>query len=338
MAYYIYVSLMGDDRISVYSMDADSGKLDRKHEVPLSGGTAAMATDSGRRFLYVSRRQISELASFAIDHSDGSLKQIGSIEEESDAVYVTVDGTGSFVLTASNGGARASSYRVGEDGAVMAPPVCTVNTLPGAHSIAVHPSNRSVYVPHCIRQNAIFQYDFHGDTGDFTPKDLAVLVPRKRTGPRHLRFHPTLDVMYSTDEQGSSISAYRVGEDGRLSPSFQTISTLPDDFDRDANATAQLRIHPTGKFLYAPNRGHESIACFKIDSRSGVLSLIGRVPTEPHTRGFDIDPQGKFVYAAGVESGAISAYSINQDTGELTHIGKYDMGKHPMWVLAVELE
>ena len=337
MAYYIYVSLMDDDRIRVYTIDADSGKLDRKHEVPLSGGTAAMATDSGRRFLYVSRRQISELASFAIDHSDGSLQQIGSIKEESDAVYVTVDGTGSFVLTASNGGARASSYRVGEDGAVKGPPVCTVTTLPGAHSIAVHPSNRFVYVPHCIRQNAIFQYDYDGDTGKLTPKDLAILVPLKRTGPRHIRFHPTLDIMYTTDEQGNSISAYRVSEDGRLSTSFQTISTLPDDFDQQANSTAQLRIHPTGKFLYAPNRGHESIACFKIDSKSGVLSLIGRVPTEPHTRGFDIDPQGKFVYAAGVESGEMSGYSINPDTGELRPIGKYDVGNHPMWVLATEL-
>ena len=337
MAYYIYVSLMDEDKIRVYSMDADSGKLDRKHEFPLSGGVAALAADPIQRFLYVSRRNISELASFAIDHSDGSLEQIGSIEEESDAVYVTVDGTGRFVLTASNGGARASSYRVGEDGAVKGPPVCTVTTLPGAHSIAVHPSNRFVYVPHCIRQNAIFQYDYDGDTGIFVPKDLAVLVPRKRTGPRHLRFHPTLDVMYSTDEQGNSISAYRVGEDGRLSTSFQTISTLPAEFDQQANSTAQLRIHPTGKFLYAPNRGHESIACFKIDSRSGTLSSIGRVPTEPHTRGFDIDPQGKFVYAAGVESGKLASYSVNQDSGELRPIGTYNVGKHPMWVLAIEL-
>ena len=318
-------------------MDGATGRLDRKHEIPLPGGAGSMAADPKNRFLYVSRRPISELASFAIDPSDGSLTQIASIKEESDAVYVTVDHTGKFVLTSSIRGARASSYRVGADGALEAPAACTVHTLPGAHSVQVHPSNRFVYVPHCITQNAIFQFRYDGDTGQITPNDLAVLVPPERSGPRHIRFHPTLDVMYTTDEQSSSISAYHVDEEGRLSPVFQTISTLPDDFDRSENTTAQLRVHRTGKFLYAPNRGHDSIACFRIDTNSGELSLIGRVPTEPHTRGFDIDPQGKFAYAAGVQSGRMSAYSIHQESGELAHLDTCEVGESPMWVLAAEL-
>lgn len=336
MAYYVYVSIAGEDRVDVYSMDPSSGSLDKRHEVALSGAPGGIAADPQLRFLYIARRGISEIASFAVNHDDGSLSLLGSIPEESDSVYVTVDGTGRFVLSSSNGGGHARSYRVDDDGALIAPPVSVVRTLPGAHSVEVHPSNRFVYVPHCINQNAIFHYQYDGDSGQMTPQELAILVPPKRVGPRHIRFHPNLSVMYTTNEQDCSISAYPVGDDGMLAPAFQTISTLPEGYGEE-NTTAQLRVHPSGKFLYAPNRGHESVACFSIDASSGELSLIGRVPTEQHTRGMDIDPQGKFLFAAGAENGKMSVYAIDAESGELTHLQTYEVGETPMWVLAVEL-
>lgn len=336
MTYFVYVSVKGEDKINVYSMD-DAGSLELKHEVALAGGPSGIALAPNRGFLYVALRDRSELASLSINRLDGSISLLGSIEEESDSVYITVDRSGKFVLTSSNGGARASSYRVGENGALVAPAASTVHTLQGAHSVEVHPSNRFVYVPHCIRQNAIFQYKYDPETGEFVPQELAILVPQERLGPRHIRFHPTLDVMYTTDEQGNSITAYPVRKDGRLSFSFQTISTLPDGYDGSNNTTAQLRIHPSGRFLYAPNRGHDSISCFRIDEISGELSLIGRVPGQAHVRGFDIDSRGKFIFAAGVESGKMSTYRVDQGTGELSEIETYEVGIEPMWVLVAEL-
>ena len=337
MACCVYVSIMGEDRVDAYSLDPETGALDLAHRTALEGGPAAIAIDPERRFLYVVKRKASQFASFAIDRSDGSLEHLGAIDEESDSVYATSDATGSFMLTSSNGGARASSYRVGDDGALVAPAACTVHTIRGAHSVQVHPGNRFLFVPHCITQNAIFQYAYDGETGEFALMDLGILVPPTGAGPRHIRFHPGLDVMYTTDEQGNSISAYRVGEDGRLSPPFQTVSTLPPDFDPAGNTTAQLRVHPSGKFLYAPNRGHDSIACFAVDLASGGLTPIGRVPTEPHVRGFDIDPQGRFVFAAGVESGRMSAYEVDPSSGKLAFLDSHEVGENPMWVLAAEL-
>ena len=337
MTYYVYVSIMNEEKVHVYAMDGETGALNLKHEVPLTGGPAGIAINPDKRSLYVVRRSISQLASISINASDGSLSYLGAVEEDSDSVYITIDGPGKFVLTSSNGGARASSYRVGSDGALIGPAACTAYSLPCSHSVQVHPSNKYVYVPHCITQNAIFQHHYDGETGQMTPQELAVLVPPQRLGPRHIRFHPTLNVMYTTNEQGNSISAYQVNEDGHLSPSFQTISTLPDDFEPSENTTAQLRVDPSGRFLYAPNRGHDSIACFSIDTTTGGLTLIGRVPTEPHVRGFDIDPQGRFVFAAGVDSGKVSAYTIDQKMGTLTHTNTYDVGENPMWVLATEL-
>ena len=337
MACFVYVSIMDEDRVDAYSLDSETGALDLAHQTPLEGGPAAIAIEPGKRFLYVVLRGASRFASLAVDPRDGSLNLLGTIPEESDSVYATSDATGRFMLTSSNGGARASSYRVGDDGALVAPAACTVHTVRGAHSVQVHPGNRWVYVPHCITQNAIFQYAYDGETGEFALQDLGILVPPTRTGPRHIRFHPGLEVMYTTDEQGNSISAYRVAGDGRLSPPFQTVSTLPPDFDPAGNTTAQLRVHPSGKFLYAPNRGHDTIACFAIDPASGKLTLIGRAATEPHVRGFDVDPQGKFVFAAGVDSGRMSAYGIDRGSGMLTFLHSCEVGEKPMWVLTAEL-
>lgn len=337
MACYVYVSIMDEDRVDAYSLDSATGALDLAHQIPVDGGPAAIAIEPGKRFLYVVQRRAGRFASFAVDQADGSLELLGTIPEESDSVYATSDATGRFMLTSSNGGARASSYRVGDDGALVAPAACTVHTIRGAHSVQVHPGNRYVYVPHCITQNAIFQYAYDGETGEFALQDLGILVPPARTGPRHIRFHPGLDVMYTTDEQGNSISAYRVAGDGRLSPPFQTVSTLPPGFDPAGNTTAQLRVHPSGEFLYAPNRGHDTIACFSIDPTSGKLTLIGRAATEPHVRGFDVDPQGRFAFAAGVDSGRMSAYEIDRGSGMLTFLDRYEVGEKPMWVLAAEL-
>ncbi len=336
MAYYVYVSINGEDKISIFRMNADTGALDKQEDMPLEGGPSGLAVAPGNKFLYAVRRRISKLASLAVDKATGSLTHLGTIDEESDGVYVTVDGSGKFVLTSSNGGGRASSYRVGDDGALAEPAVCTVRTEPGAHSVEVHPSNRFAYVPNCINSNALYQFKYDGDTGEITPNTPPKVVPSERLGPRHIRFHPNMEVMYTTDEQGNSISAYNVSESGTVS-AFQTISTLPDGFDRSENTTSQLRVHPTGKFLYAPNRGHDSVACFNIDEGSGELSLVGRVPTEDHVRGIEVDPQGKFFFAAGAQSGKMSVYTIDQDSGELTDRVVYEVGKAPMWVLVVEV-
>jgi 6-phosphogluconolactonase len=114
---------------------------------------------------------------------------------------------------------------------------------------------------------------------------------------------------------------------------FQTISTLPDDF-QGSNTCSQIQISSSGGFLYAPNRGHDSIACFRVEA-SGELVSIGNVSTEATPRAFSLDSQGRFLFAAGLDSGRLAAYRIDGDTGELELIEVYDVGEEPMWVLAI---
>jgi 6-phosphogluconolactonase len=122
---------------------------------------------------------------------------------------------------------------------------------------------------------------------------------------------------------------------GSLRP-VQTVSALPADF-KGANACAELRLRPDGKFLYVANRGHDSLSRFAVDA-DGMLKALGQTPTEATPRSFDIDPSGRFAYAAGESSGKVAAYGIDPATGDLRRFATYDMGRMPWWVMAVETD
>ena len=142
--------------------------------------------------------------------------------------------------------------------------------------------------------------------------------------------------MYFSDEQGCSVTAYTLDTTaGTLSP-FQTISTLPEGYS-DSNTCSQIQIAPSGKFLYAPTRGHNSIASFTVESSTGRLTATGRVPTEPVPRAFSLDPTGSFLFAAGLDSGRLASYQVNPDSGQLTPLETYEGGNRPMWGLITRL-
>jgi 6-phosphogluconolactonase len=157
----------------------------------------------------------------------------------------------------------------------------------------------------------------------------------EKAGPRHLAFHPTLNVAFTSNEQGSSITAYRYDPAAGLTP-LQTLSTLPADF-QGQNTTADVKVHPSGKFVWVSNRGHDSLACFAIDSRGG-LTPRGQTPTEKTPRSFEIEPSGRFAFGAGEGSGKLAAFQIDQESGALSRVHTYDVGRSLTWVMAVKFE
>jgi 6-phosphogluconolactonase len=200
------------------------------------------------------------------------------------------------------------------------------------------PSNQFAFVPHIDNRggpNAIFQFKFDPDTGHLTPNSPDRVDQPPGTGPRHFCFHPNLDILYFSNEQGSSVSGYNLDTANGTLSGFQTLSALPAGY-QESNTCSQIQMSPSGKFLYAPNRGHNSIAAFSVDE-SGQLTPIGQVPTEDRPSAFSLDPQGKFVYGAGSETNKLASYRINPDTGELTPMEVYDVGKRPMWVLITDI-
>ena len=331
----VYVPVAGEDKVRIWSMDPDTGALDLQEDAPLAGGPGPLAHDPAQRHLYVGLRASHQLATLRIDPRTGSLSPLGAIPLDSDPCYLSVDRSGRYLLSAYYGAGLVAVHPIGAEGVVRAPPVVWQATMPKAHCIQTDRSNRYAYLPHVGESNRILQFTFDAGTGHLTPNAVPEVVAEAGQGPRHYCYHPTLDTVYFDNEQESSVTAYRLDPDrGTLSP-LQTLSTLPDGFTGE-NTCAQIHMTPDGRYLYAANRGHDSIACFAVDPASGRLASLGQQPSEPTPRTFGIDPQGRFLYAAGQGSGRLAAYRIAAD-GALRPLATYEVGQRPMWVMVLDL-
>ncbi len=342
MAYFMYVSVQNDDKIAIFEMDPTSGKLQEQGTISVNQ-PAPLAIDPDRNYLFAGNRNPERfgISSFRIDRKSGDISPINSIQLDGDPVHISTDRKGKFLLSAYYYQEKVAVHRIGNGGTVTHPPTEWLQTDTGAHFITTDPSNKFALVPHIAEgahtgPNAIFQFKFDEDAGSLTPNSPLKVTPTEPEGPRHLCFHSELDVVYSSNEQGCSVTAYNFdASQGTISP-IQTVSTLPADFS-GLNSCSQIQITLSGKFLYAPNRGHDSIACFSVEASSGRLTPLGQVPTEAVPRAFSLDPQGNFLYAAGRESGRLASYRVNTSNGMLEPLESYALGNAPMWVLITEL-
>ena len=334
MAYHVYISVAGEDRISTFTMDPGTGRLTFQRDHAVEGGPAPLTMSPGKEFLYAGLRSSCHIASFHIDRGTGGLSPIGKVSLESDPCYLSTDRRGRFLLSAYYRAGRAAVHPIGEDGAARGPAIEWLSTAERAHCIQTDPSNGFVFVPHPLGSNVIFQFRFNERTGALTPNAVPKVFAEEGLGPRHFCFHPKKEVLYFSNEQGSSVTAYH-SEAGALT-AFQTVGTLPEGF-AGSNTCAQIHITPSGRFVYTSNRGHDSIAGFSIDEATGGLTSVGQQPTEQTPRAFTIDPTGGFLFAAGQGSGRLASYRIDQRTGALTPLEVYPAGRNPMWVLIADL-
>ena len=330
----IYVSLMEEHQISLYRQHAETGQLAMQSQITLDGEPGALALSPDGRQLFASIRSLGKLASFQVARNTGNLSLISEVSAGADPAFVATDQTGAYLLSAYYRAGKITVHQIADDGTLSAEPHQTISTAEKAHAILTDPTNRFAFVPH-TGPNAIYQFQFNAETGLLAENSIPIVHTGENTGPRHLAFHPARNVVYLDNEQGSSVTAYRLNTDtGRLKP-LQTLSTLPGGLQK-SNSCARLQIHPTGRYVYASNRGHDSIAGFAIDPATGHLSSLGQTPTEQTPRGFDITPDGNYLVAAGQSSGRLAVYRINADTGHLARFQTLDVGDRPWWVLATD--
>ena len=337
MPTYLYAAIAGEDRIAIYALDPETGLLSFQRDVHLSGSPGPLTADPQRRFLYAGLRTNFQISCFRIDPRTGDLAPIASVPLDADPCYLTTDRRGRFLLSSYYFSGKVAVHRIGADGAILAPPVESRSTADHAHSIQTDPTNRFAFVPHTVEPNAILQFHFDEETGQLEPNAVPKVIPETKAGPRHFCFHPNKPVLYFVNEQGCSVTAHRLDpETGTLSP-FQTVSTLPGTFG-GKNSCAQAHISPSGRSLYAANRGHDSIACFSIDADTGRLTAIGQQPTEKTPRVFGLDPEGKWLFAAGLDTGRLATYHIDDQTGALAPVRTLSIGPQPMWVLVLRFQ
>ena len=345
----LYVGLRDADKIAVFSID-DAGKLAKQSEVTAAGGPSVMAVSNDRQMLYVGQRGGPAITTFRIDPKTGALSVAGTIAQSHAPTFLAPDRSGRFMLVAYYQGGGAGVFRLAADGTVGAASQDRLATAIGAHAIATDRSNRYAYVPHIARvqdnvleppknipgPNVIMQFRFNAEAGRLSAHSLPQVAQPGLVGPRHYCFHPSLDLVYFSNEQGCSVSVYRINPDGDLAP-LQTISTLPGDFN-SRNTCSQIHLTPSARFLYVGNRGHNSIAGFRVAADTGLLSPAGHVPTEQVPSAFCLDPEGKFLFAGGTASGRLASYRIDGERGALTPLAVEDVGPRPAAMAAVRLD
>lgn len=332
---FVYVSMAPEKKIQTFRLDSKDGTLTAVDTLAVEGAPGALAVDPTRKTLFASLRSNFTLASFHLDPKSGKLKHLSTapLGKNENAAFVGTDRTGRWLLSASYMAGKVVVHGLKEDGTIQTPPVQTVTTAVTAHANVFSPDNRWVFVPH-VTPNAVYQFHFDAATGKLTEAGKAPGGAAK-AGPRHLAFHPGGKFAFTSDEEGSSITAYAFDSAKGLKP-LQTLSTLPADF-KGKNTTAEVQVHPSGKYVWVSNRGHNSLAGFAIAPGTGKLTALGQTPTEKTPRSFTIDPAGQYVIAAGEGSGKLAVYRVEVDSGKLSPLKTYDVGKSLTWVQAVQV-
>jgi len=333
---FVYVSEQNSNIISVFKCNASDGKLTKVEDTNVSGGPASIAVSSDKKFMYVSQRTAKTFSSFSINSSTGQLSFIGSINAVDNPVNISTDKTGKYLLSAYFAASKAAIYSINPvTGVINSTPVLEFSTAGiNPHAIKTDPENRFLYLTN-MTGNLIQQFSFDGETGEISPLIPSVFTPINTDGPRHFVFHGEMNILYVSNELSNTVSVYRYNVTTGLLENLQTISTLPANYNL-TNKVADVHITPDNKYLFASNRGHDSLAGFIIDSISGLLTANGYYSTQTSPRAFDIDASGNYLYAAGETSGKMTAYKIDRLTGQLDSIDTYSVGLNPSWIKCLD--
>jgi 6-phosphogluconolactonase len=317
----MYVTVGGANRLAVVELGADGAMTAREDldlDLPGSPGPMAIARDARRLYVGVN----DSIATISLD-GDGRPSLDGRTMGTGNPVYLALARGEQVLVSAYFGDDRLKTHDVG--GAPPHDELDSEGTPDEPHCAFVAPSGTRVYVPH-RNGNRTTWWDV---AADGSLERLDELMAEPGVGPRHIHMTPDSAFAYLVNEYDDSVSSHRVRADGSLER-FQTVTTLPDDFDGSRNTGADLHVTPDGRSVYSSNRGHDSLAMFSI-GEGGMLTPLGQIDTEDTPREFDVSPDGRFVVAAGQGSGQLQSYRV-EDDGRLTMLDRLEVGPNLLWV------
>lgn len=328
----------GGESKGIYRLEMDpaTGKLSGAELAAETPSPSFLAIHPGGRFLFAVNevaefegRGAGSVASFALDTGSGALKAINRRPSGgAGPCHLVVDRAGRTVLVANYGGGTVAALPIAPDG-MLGSPLSTIEhegksvdprrqEAPHAHSINLDAANRHAIAAD-LGIDKLMIYSFNAENGVLAPAGSVAVEPG--SGPRHFAFHPDGTHAYVINELANTVTAF--GYDARagdLKP-FQTITTLPEGFEGESY-TAEVVVHPSGKFLYGSNRGHDSLAIFAVDA-DGRLTPVGHQETGGETpRNFNIDPSGRWLVAANQGSNSLVVFRIDPETGKLEQVGE----------------
>lgn len=270
------------------------------------------------------------LSAYRIGAEDGRLTLLNeqSVHGRGPA-HVSVDPLGEFVYVANYAEGNVLIFPVNENGSLE--PASDVVQHEGssvhprqqrahAHAADPSPDGRFLYVSD-LGMDRIVIYEVDRESGRLRPAETPWFESTPAAGPRHFTFHPSGRVAYSVEELSSTVAVLEADSRTGALRQIQRLEMLPDDFEGD-NTGAEIQITPDGRFLYATNRGHDSLAIYAVDAGTGMLTPVGHEPTRGgHPRNFIIDRFGEYLFVANRDGNHVVVFRIDPSTGELEWTG-----------------
>ena len=331
-AFVLFGSHSSGPRIgfSVARFSLTTGLLETPHFLLQSSAPAYFVLGRSERFLYACNSD-GFVSAYRVEPEKGELTFLNKLPTGGeDPSYVSLDNTNKYVFAANYQGGSVAAWALRPDGSLGDRTAFIQDvghsidpkrqTRPFAHSIVISPSNRFVLAAD-LGLDKVFVYRFDPLTGKLTPNSTPFAATPPSTGPRHIVFHPNWRWVYVITEMGSTIEFFHWNDQQGILSHKQSISTLPADF-HGVSTAAEIRVSPDGRYLYASNRGHDSLTVFAIDPVSGRVRLIQTVPSGGHTpRNFEVDPSWRWLLVTNQDSNNAQVFQIDRTTGKLTVAG-----------------
>jgi 6-phosphogluconolactonase len=333
----IYAGTFSDQGLLVLEFDRENRSFTEIQRISDIEGPNFQSLHPNREFLYsVSSQGVTDddeygsVSAYRIDPETGQLTFLNIRSAEGRGpCHISIDPEGRFAFVSNYSSGNIAVYPILEDGTLgevvdvvqhEGSSIHSRQQEPHMHSIIPSDDNEFIYASDLgIDMVKIYRVD--QESGKLTPADNPHVENVPGSGPRHFTIHPDGEYTYSVEELSSTVAAFSVDPATGALEQFQRVEMLPADFSGTSTA-ADIHISPDGQFLYATNRGHDSIAIFSIDESSGSLSFVGREPTRGgHPRNFAIDKLGEFVFVANRDDDNIVLFERDNASGLLTYTG-----------------
>jgi 6-phosphogluconolactonase len=254
-------------------------------------------------------------------NKDGSYLKHQNVNFNDGACYLSLDKENRHLLGVSYGNGRLNVYPLDDNG-IPGKAITTIDEgINQAHCVLLPPDGKNVYIPYVKSSPALLQYAYDGKTGKVTPLEPKDAKPPLGSGPRHMAYHPTLPMVYFSNEQGIGLSTYRREANGQLKVE-QDISILPPGMSKIGLSASDLLITPDGKFLFAGLRGHrqdfDRISRYRV-LEDGKAEFLGLTEADKTPWGLTLSPDGKFLLVSATTGASLTAYRISPD-GDLKRV------------------
>jgi 6-phosphogluconolactonase len=331
----VYIATQNPEKmgITVAEFDSATGRLSAPRMIMETHDPAHFAVSADGRHLYMCNTGTpGGVSAFAVkDRKTGALEFLNYKESKGRGPsYVSVDETGRYVLDANYGGGFVQVHSLAKDGSLdrqtafvqhVGSSVHPRQTKPFAHWIRTDPSNKFALVAD-LGMDEVVVYRFDEKTGKLTPNDPPFTKVTGGMGPRHLVFHPNGKWVYGIAELANEVMVFSWDAGKGTLTATGSVKTLADGF-KDPSTAAEISVHPNGKFLYASNRGEDSLVVYSIDPASGALAFKQRISSGGKVpRYFTFDPTGQWLLVSNQEGANVSVFGVDGRTGELAAVGE----------------